>query len=288
MKITPIDWHPATYDEWIEWKRIVKEGAKIVKDATKYLDQLEGRNKYLNYNTKERGWSCNCAIENNPCRLPYFRDLLVYIPFFLLNDYSMPQPEIILPLGIDHQNSNVTIRVRNVPTELLGFYSRIILGYGRPTPAIYLSPEAIMHVANNGLMPEVLFAKVVIHELAHAYLDNLDNDGYGSHDDFYLWMEESLANYLTLLAMDLHSKKMGNTNCINQTREFIRTQPANYAFAAELYTHEFTGVFGQWRENKHVINAKGIEKNDWLQYVRNNFGSTSKPDLERLYANLFR
>lgn len=282
MKITNIDWHPANNDEGIEWEKIVKEGSNIVKRTIYFLDQLKARERYLNYNKRDWNYN-NCATKNNPCELPYFTKILADIPLFLLNHGSMPEPERIQDLEIRQANNNP-----NVPTELLGCYTRAVLGLGRERSAIYLAPEVIMGVGGRGaILPEVLFAKVVIHELAHAYLDDHENNDYGVSDDFYLWMEESLANYLTLVAMEIYSNRDGRPECFSQTRDFIQSQPPNYRFALEIYKHGFDNFFGMWRADKHNIRAKTRQKDMWLTYIRNNFMTTDKLTLEGHYRNLF-
>ena len=124
-----------------------------------------------------------------------------HVPVFLLSDKSMRKYRKIYPFLEEWEFFEK--RDFNPPTELLGFYTR---SYGKPfknTPIVVISPERIAkQVANE---EEYLFLTiiVVLHEFAHARMDlNGETRRYGKVDQFYQWMEESLANWQVLEVLE--------------------------------------------------------------------------------------
>lgn len=159
-------------------------------------------------------------------------------------------------------------------TEALGFY---VSKGAHGIPEIYLCTETIFSHTTNEEELTYLLAKVIIHELAHAFMDRHD---YGEKDEFYEWMEEASANEITLDYFqdykELHNNyahcylRHHNTKSpYDFVREFILSQPDNYKlgyFLHKNYIHDYIW----WRNNKDEIKQKTKAKADWLNYVKSN------------------
>jgi hypothetical protein len=209
--------------------------------------------------------------------------LMNEIPIFLLNEVSMPDS--------------------TKDSDYLGFYTETVLGYGYKIPAIYLCPERIM--ASVKTEDELLYltTKIIIHEFGHAIMSTYPNPEKRQGDDFYKWMEEAMANLITLeyfhkfQSSSSHKslKKFGHAYMSkNQTstpfdyvRSFISSQPVNYILGNDLFNSSIND-WKFWRNMKSnkEENEKKYEKANWVKYVSKNFGKCDPRILYELFYAL--
>lgn len=144
------------------------------------------------------------------------------------------------------------------PTELLGCYFSSQENF--PYPVIYLCPERIGNAADMlKIDKKVLYAKVLIHELAHAIMDptnELEGENLKSKkniepktkSDADVFMEESLANMITLKYFDAAKSIIGEKD-FKQVKSFMKKQPEAYKFGIEQFQKLHTD-WREWRNNK--------------------------------------
>ena len=144
------------------------------------------------------------------------------------------------------------------PTELLGCYIPS-LQENDSTPVIYLCPERIENAADRlKIDKKVLYAKVLIHELAHAIMDPTNElegtklkskkgNELKTKSDADVFMEESLANMITLQYFDA-AKDINDVNDFEQVKSFMEKQPEAYKFGIEQF--QLCTDWREWRNNK--------------------------------------
>jgi len=218
--------------------------------------------------------------------------LMNEVPVFLLMPDSMPYEE----RNMDSEKP---------PTEYFGFYQHSAKILGIERPAIGLCPERIKNYVKNDEEFMILIAKVIIHEFAHAVMSQPPKNNYQPRDEFYQWMEESMANLITLEYFDWYNNrykyrlhgfynltyKTSITNSLNFVKDFISKQPDNYRLGLDLFQNKFGKMMPtwlKWRNNKKDIQLRSKEKQDWLSYVAANVGKTDRKKLKQLFDNLFK
>ena len=166
------------------------------------------------------------------------------MPISLKEPKEMPQPPII----------------GEYPTEYLGCYKSSLREENYPYPVIYLCPKRIEDTADRlKIDKKVLYAKVLIHELAHAIMDptnELEGENLKSKKDNELktksdadvFMEESLANMITLQYFEAAKSIIGE-NDFEQVKSFMEIQPEAYKFGIEQFQKLHTD-WREWRNNK--------------------------------------
>ncbi len=162
-------------------------------------------------------------------------------------------------------------------TELLGYY---VSKGSHGIPEIYLCTESIIKCTKDDEELTYLIANVIIHELAHAYMDMRD---YGTKDEFYEWMEEGFANKITLEYFRNHSDNYrhrcyflshntySKNIAYNFVTNFILKQPDNYKLGFYLHIYRVHSHF--WYNHKDDLNQKQKAKAAWLNYVKSNIRS---------------
>lgn len=114
-----------------------------------------------------------------------------------------------------------------------------------------------------------LFAKVLIHELAHASMDVFD-EKVSYHTKFGKWREESMANAITLKII----KEYNDQYFYDYAKAFMQSQPAEYALGVlmeDLAYWDFRKIV----DSKHL--GVNLElQTEWLKYVQ------GSPDLDGL------
>lgn len=209
------------------------------------------------------------------------------IPVFLLNESSMPEDEEL------EQNS-----IRPA-TERLGFYQHAANILNIKTPAIGLCPERLIQCSGNEEELMLLTAKVIIHEFAHAKMRLHPAANYGPVDNFYRWMEEPMANLITLECFAQfehgHHRRCGRPlahvstaqDPLDYVRDFINGQPDNYRLALDLYDHRVR-YWWIWRNDKEGFAKRTPEKQAWLDYVTKFVGKCEPTQLKRLFEALHK
>jgi hypothetical protein len=147
----------------------------------------------------------------------------------------------------------------------------------------------------------ILTAKVIIHEYAHAMMALPYGSVVVTYDNFYLWMEESMANAFTLKCFEAHARSGSHHQCYTPTqghrvtrstpsfrlnplavaREFMLQQPAHYALGVFMHEHGL-GHHCLWSVNKSSCNNRINEKRAYLRAV-----SAQPTDLETVRAALY-
>jgi predicted SprT family Zn-dependent metalloprotease len=221
----------------------------------------------------------------------YLKNLINKIPIFLLSPESMPNFPTLSPSNFTENAlfDNKIINPKYPSTEYLGFYKKKgnILGINKPI--IGLCPERIVKYVKDENELIVLLTKVLIHEFAHAKMDPGALKSYKNKDEFYQWMEESMANYITLSIFENFEKKIQEeflsfksvstiASPFGFVRNFISKQPDNYKLGLDLFKHDL-GHWHFWRDKKQILNKDSSEKQEWLDYVKRNVGRTNKKKL---------
>jgi len=234
------------------------------------------------------------------------------IPIFLLAPESMPDENSIVDGWVDvrenhSENDEKEFKHELKPsTEWLGFYSHSNRIMGIETPSIGLCPERIIKCINTDEELCIAIAKVLIHEFAHAAMKDHPNANYTPRDEFYHWMEESMANVLTLeyfhrYNMEFrgryHSKfedksaRLREATTIitpfNFVKTFISQQPPNYLLGLDLFQYGFYD-WKMWSRLKSNIQHKTNEKKEWLDYVKANVGYADPAILKQLFEALYK
>lgn len=155
-----------------------------------------------------------------------------------------------------------------VSTEYLGVYCPEWKRNGYHEKAIFICWERIRDYADRGHAIDLL-TKVTIHEFCHAYMDVIAGSGRASKD-IYHWMEESMANVLTLKVIENYTTKHPSAiQLLKYAKEFVYKQPDAYASAVRLWKNGICD-YDLWAWNKDkcvaatsVINWYNIMSASW-------------------------
>ena len=124
---------------------------------------------------------------------------------------------------------------------------------------------------SNDLIFKWLFAKVLIHELAHAVMDIFNYEHCNQTiekvqycTEFGKWREESMANAVALRII----REYGNRDFYDYAKSFMCSQPAEYALGVRMED------FGHW-DFRSVTDGKedGVNadlQQKWLDYAKGN------------------
>lgn len=183
--------------------------------------------------------------------------------------------------------------------DLLGFYQHSARIFGVETPVVGLCLERILNEVKTEEELIILIAKVIIHEFAHAKMKLHPSANYYPIDEFYKWMEEPMANLITLEYFYKYDevynryRKGDFAHIVLQpkpfdfVKAFISKQPANYRLGLDLFEHR-VWQWWFWRNNKTDIQKMTVEKDNWLNYVKANVGKTDEKTLNRLFNDLHK
>lgn len=149
-------------------------------------------------------------------------------------------------------------------------------------PYIELYIEYIEKAANNNDEHyKWLFTKVLLHELAHAALDNHNRVLFKGKEkklnkdfkDFCMWREESMANAVALRIINEYCHDRDN-DFYNYAKDFMVNQAPQYALGVRLEDFDYWD-FNSVMENKEKGVKTKLQK-AWLTYVDPNH--TPSPD----------
>ena len=185
-----------------------------------------------------------------------FKDIKPNLPILLKKD--MPEYKELWGDAIDG---------RYIPEgKVLGYYKRDDTNF--KGPQIVLGPKEIEKSAiEKGIPFQVLFSKVLVHELAHAFMDKyrVVSEGQLIYEDINAnWpislearaMEESLANKITL---DWFKKYAPED--LEKVKQYMEKQSAFYHFG--IYQEIIDADWEKWRESTKKSTPKLIE---WFNY----------------------
>ena len=184
------------------------------------------------------------------------KDFNINIPIFFVNEKVIERY-----VGKDKK------RDFNPATDLLGVYLKENGAMFDNDNVILISPDKIIKYTNNEKEFILLLTKVIIHEIAHFIMDNKTD----KKDEFYRYMEESLANLFTLNILELDVRHMRYKKEINFIKDFVSKQPLEYALGYKLYSFleikkRFIDLMLKWRDNKSKISQTSKDK--WLNYIK--------------------
>ena len=210
----------------------------------------------------EKGLNSNTDLrfplaDDNIFRMMYYPECSPSIPIILIKDITKDYEKLWKGIEGDIRNY--------IPKgKPLGYYTRQDENNICDGPHIVISPEYVEKTAEKAGIPfRVLFTKVLVHEIAHAFMDKyrvLENGFlmYGNSSDNWpktieaKAMEESLANMITLAWF----KKCAMSEEYNLVKHFIDN------WQNSIYR------FGIWQER---IDA------DWIQWF-----NSSKQESQKL------
>ena len=162
--------------------------------------------------------------------------------------------------------------------DLLGAYFQNIRQNNESNPYIELYVDRIYDLANkNNKKFTWLFAITLIHELAHAVLDNYNLCILNRHvtklrynSEFVKWREESMANAIALRII----RDYWDIRFHDYAIDFMLSQPREYALGVLMEDFDYWDMRSVM-DNKY----KGVDQtlqDQWLYYVKGN------PDWEGL------
>lgn len=205
----------------------------------------------------------NRGLEENIRIIPdsdyeYIATLVHTIPIYLIEKGALPEEN----LELEGEKS----------IDLLGAYFQNIRQNNESNPYIELYVDRIYDSAKMDDKKFIwLFAKTLIHELAHAVLDILNLEittpyvnKISYNTDFGKWREESMANAIALRII----KDFGDKDFYDYAKNFMLSQPPEYALGVLMEK------FGYWDVRSVVDNKyEGVDQtlqDQWLDYVKRN------------------
>lgn len=265
---------------------------EIPQEAKELVNQVAADDELIN-----SSWDITIRLNDQNSFYRWFNFLLSQITVYLVREEEMPTMiEYFKSKELsDDEIDSIIPQVTN--SKALGCYypmSRII---ENKKIQIIICPELIEQTAKSmGIDKNVAYAKVIIHEFAHAVMDerniisreksHYDEDviklakGPGNKINFYnplfeFVMEESIANYLTLL------KFQTSTSSIQKdVYRFIDNQPEAYRFGIKQFDAHVKAC--KWRTMKDIITPEKAQ--EWLdKYFINN-----EPYSFEAFDNLFK
>ena len=199
----------------------------------------------------------------------YIATLVHTIPIYLIEKGALPEEN--LELEGESPEENRELEGENC-IDLLGAYFQNIRQNNESNPYIELYIDRIYDYANKDDKKfKWLFVKTLIHELAHAVLDNYNSEIKYRHVEkisyntpFGRWREESMANAIALRII----KDFGDKDFYDYAKNFMLSQPPEYALGVLMEK------FGYWDVRSVVDNKyEGVDQtlqDQWLDYVKRN------------------
>lgn len=242
----------------------VEKLSDTIKSTRELIDQLRGFEEYIKliqqikrFLDSVEGWieehGVHGALEN-----PNFEPWLKGI----LDEFPSPQ----------------------MSTEFLGVYChewKRVNGYSEK--AIFICWERICDCAKKGHATDLL-TKVTIHEFCHAYMDVIAGSGRSSKD-IYHWMEESMANVLTLKIIETYvAKHPSAIGLFKYAKGFMLRQPDAYASAVRMWENGICD-YDLWAWNKDKCVAL-TSVNNWYNNMSASWKSMSNDQIRDLWGKV--
>jgi hypothetical protein len=203
-----------------------------------------------------------------------------HITFFeaVVREYDARLPEAAYnPGNISMLLDEIPVVIVDVPTQddhssgdLLGFYMHTGVLGNIQAPLIGLCLERIYEETKN--IPETyryLTTKVLIHEFAHAMMAATPQSVYRNRDNAYRWIEEPMANMVTLLYLSLGADESSVIReslmrALAYSRWFmLNQQPDEYKMGVVLYDQGIRDWW-TWRSMKGTISdSRELERKAW-------------------------
>lgn len=149
--------------------------------------------------------------------------------------------------------------------------------------AIFICWERILDCAERGRAVDLL-TKVTIHEFCHAYMDIITGIIDKSNPDYH-WMEESMANVMTLHVTEKYVvKHPSKVSMLNYFKEVMRKQPDAYASAVAMWEHGICD-YDMWSWNKdRYLNTASVKK--WCSEMRAKYRWLKPEDIRTLWQDV--
>ena len=258
----------------------------IPQEAKELVNQVAADDELIN-----SSWDITIRLNEQNSFYRWFNFLLSQITVYLVREEEMPT---MIEYFKSKDLSDDEIPQATISKALGCYYpmSRII---ENKKIQIIICPELIEQTAKSmGIDKNVAYAKVIIHEFAHAVMDERNiisrekynedviklDKGPGNKINFHnplfeFVMEESIANYLTLL------KFQTSTSSIQKdVYRFIDNQPEAYRFGIKQFDAHVKAC--KWRTMKDIITPEKAQ--EWLdKYFINN-----EPYSFEAFDNLFK
>lgn len=258
----------------------------IPQEAKELVNQVAADDELIN-----SSWDITIRLNDQNSFYRWFNFLLSQITVYLVREEEMPT---MIEYFKSKDLSDDEIPQATISKALGCYYpmSRII---ENKKIQIIICPELIEQTAKSmGIDKNVAYAKVIIHEFAHAVMDERNiisrekynedviklDKGPGNKINFHnplfeFVMEESIANYLTLL------KFQTSTSSIQKdVYRFIDNQPEAYRFGIKQFDAHVKAC--KWRTMKDIITPEKAQ--EWLdKYFINN-----EPYSFEAFDNLFK
>ena len=141
---------------------------------------------------------------------------------------------------------------------------------GSPYIELYLT-NIESYTQNDDQHFKWLFTIVLLHELAHAALDFYNHElnyhtvekvHYSS--EFDRWREESMTNAVSLRIIS----NFGNNDFYDYSKQFMESQPAEYALGVLMEDFEHWGFRSVFDEKKQGVDS--VLQQEWLKYAKGN------------------
>lgn len=167
-----------------------------------------------------------------------------------------------------------------VSTEALGVYCHEWERNGFHEKAIFICWERIHDCADRGHAIDLL-TKVTIHEFCHAYMDVIAGSGRACKD-IYHWMEESMANVLSLKVIENYVIKHPSAiQLFEYAKSFMLKQPDAYASAVRLWENGICD-YDLWAWNKDKCVAANSIKN-WYNEMSASWKTITNGQIRELW-----
>ena len=229
-----------------------------------------------------KSFDITVRLDSNNSFYRWYNFLLSQIKVYLVKKEDMPtMEEYIGKYDIKKEDiDNITQQTRI--SKALGCYYRNPINIAGKEVKICICPELIESFAESvGIDKNTAYAKVIIHEFAHAMMDEqkivelyndkpcldyINSTRATLNPIFHLVMEESVANCITL--NKFHAATLDEKNTvINDVIKFIEHQPDAYKFGIKQSNAKIKVC--KWRTMKDRIDNTKAE--EWLRkYFFNN------------------
>jgi len=210
-------------------------------------------------------------------------------PVFLVSE--TPRLPEYLENWDNHDDRDGNRKKVKPPEELLGFYSRLNCSFLNKQPAIFICPDKIWESTGNIMDFRILTAKVIIHELAHALMDN---DGkqfsYVMEIDRELFdsIEEPLANWFVLKYFYFNGEGLN----YHYAEEFILSQPMYYKLGYDFFHSDINdNMWYRWRNKKeHFTDSftNGKAASDWIKKAKDSIHERHASGLKTELENILK
>lgn len=171
----------------------------------------------------------------------------------------------------------------NPSTEYLGFYCPDRHNVNGHEKAIFICTKRIFETGEGW---RHLLAKVTIHEFCHAYMDiEYGRRHHADPDNVTYWMEESMANVMTLQLIESFALKHPKSlSLLEYARQFMLKQPAAYASAVKMFDNGICD-YDLWAWNKDECRASAAIKT-WCSEMRNRGNSMDANTIRGLWDDV--